>query len=244
MTNKERKRRQIKRQREYQSQLNKLKRVGLYEPKSSELTKSRKTRINKLWDEYRDELTDKDVLFVKYPKIASAKKLTDRAKDLGIKYSKRGVFIQKQGQRRAAFEYNKDMGEYQVKLTGKTKFGKNKGSRITEIVPFAKHSAIEKELARMERETKKFKLSKNEYYRIRVKELGNDGFSDSIFENWTMLKKHINDYKKAKADRIQFYRHITIEKVNVETHKRDIKAKRENAKARKARKVDKTGRSI
>jgi hypothetical protein len=101
----------------------------------------------------------------------------------------------------------------------------------------------------MQSEMNAFTLNDNEFYRIKVTELGNDGFSSAIFKSPQELINHIEKYEKTISDRIQFYRHITIERVTGIKHENDLDEKRARQKLEKKnrvtkRKVDRKGRSI
>lgn len=230
--------------RELKRRLAKLQKTGIYSPKSNEITPYRAKRINALYKEYRSELENPDILFVKFPKYVSPAKMQAKAKSLKFKSSRKGLFIEKEGSRSGTIEYNRNLGEYQIKLTGKRKSGPRKGTKITKTFPLSNMVELDLQRERFRNEFENLNRKKNEYARIRVTETGNDGFSSTIFSKFEDLMTHLDNYQKTISDRIQFYRLIAIEKVSVSEHRADLQERREKAKAAKKRKVDKKGRSI
>lgn len=230
--------------RELKRKLKQLTKTGLYNPKSQEITPYRAKRINSLYKEYRSELENPNVLFVKFPKFVSPQKMQAKAKSLKFKASRKGLFIEKEGSRSGSIEYNRTLGEYQIKLTGKRKSGPRKGTKITKTFPLSNMMELDRQRERFREEFENLNRKKNEYARIRVTETGNDGFSSTIFSRFDDLMSHLDNYQKSVSDRIQFYRLIGIEKVTKAEHAEQLKQRREKAKATKKRKTDKTGRSI
>ena len=216
---------------------------GLYQPKALVLTKYRKSRINKLWNSFEEELTSKNVLFVKFPQNISPAKLRERAGAMEMKSSRKGIFVEKEGQRHGHMQYNKEFGEYEIILTGKTKFGKRRGSKIREQIPLAKASAIEKELSKLKMQARSEKLKKGEYYRIKVTAPNSDGFSRMIYKDINEALAYLKLMEKPMASRLAFYRYLSIEKVTEIQHRREYKAKIKVRNTNKKRQVNKTGRN-
>ena len=215
-----------------------LVKYGIYTPKNSELTPYRKSIIKKRYAEHKRQIQNPELTFVKFPKHTQNKKLRGKAEQLNFATTPSGIFVKKEGNRSGKIEFNRQSKEYEIKLSGRTKFGKRKNQIITETIPLASVDEIEKELLRIEKEFNST-IEKDGYYkRIKVTETGNNGIGSQLYTDVKALIADLEKYKKSLANRIGFYRLISIETVTPQQHKLD------KQKPIKKRKVDKTGRSI
>lgn len=203
--------------------------------------------INKRYRQFKKEIESDEFTFAKYPSKHVAKKLHERAKSLNYAASPKGLFIQKEGSRRASIEWNSRFKEYQVKLTGKTKYGKNVGSQITSFHPLAKLDTLLHEQNRIRDEFDFLNLHENEFARFVIIEATNAGaVSKSIFDRIDGqhgLLEYIGAYHSNVSDKLAFMRILKIEKVSPAKHLADRKSLAERFGAKK-RKTDKKGRSI
>lgn len=222
---------------ELRRKLSRLKSTGIYQPRSTEITDYRKRKINALYKQFQKQLETDEFVFAKFPP-KTEKKLKAKAKALNLPVTSTGVFVGKDGQRKAKIQFNRQLQEYEIALTGKAKYGKRAGTKITSYLPLASVDTIEKEMQRLEGEANTHNLKSNEYLRIRVTETGNDGFSEKIFKDFSALSNYLEGYKKSKSQRIAFYRYLTIEKVTIAQHNID-----KSNRSTKKRKVNRTGRN-
>jgi hypothetical protein len=209
--------------------------TGIYKPVSNELTPARISKINKLYSKFKTELTDKNIEFIKYPSHTSPIKMKKRAEALRIKATSKGLFIAKEGHRKGSIEFDRNRGEYRIKLTGKIRQGKRTGQRISTYVPLSSIDQFEKELDRLENQSKTLiPLKSNERLRFRVVEANNDGFSNSVFSEWSLAKEYLSKYEiKPLPSRLGFFRHLVVEKVSYQNHLNDLKFKRAQNKKRR-----------
>jgi hypothetical protein len=217
------KRQAQKRQRDYLHKLNELRKVGAYEPTDETLTPYRKSRINKLWRELGDKIEPgpharAKWFFVGTDKLTGPerKHFLENARSLDIATTKRGVFLQREGQRRARLAYNRENDEYDIVLTGKVKWGENKGKRISDRIPIGPVDRIGRELERIENVASKFgKLKKGEAISFVVIEQGEEvGASQSTFTDAKRLRDYIDTryHRDNKAAKLKFLRMIRVRK--------------------------------
>lgn len=211
---------------EYKARLKALQKVGAYEPKSDELTDYRKRQINKLWRSLGDKIApdknaQKKYFFVDTDKLTGPerKKFLANAKSLNIATTKRGIFLQKEGQRKARLAWNNENKEYDVLLTGKVKWGVNKGKTITDRIPIGNIDQIEKEFQRIRNVADQFgTLKKGQAISFIVQEQGEEtGASLSTFQDSDALLKYIDAryHRDNKAARLKFLRMIRVRKTTI-----------------------------
>lgn len=203
-----------KREQQYKRKLKALRDKGIYLPKSADLTKYRKTQINKKYRQFETELESGNFFFVKAPE----KKVLRQAKQLSMETTQTGIFIEKQGAKRASIRKNKQhKGEYEIRLAGKVKRGANRGKEYETVIPISSLDALDDERNRLRGLAGKFgKLKKNERLAFKIVENNTTGYSRSVFNNIETLIKYLDKYRKTDPERIRFLRHVVIEKTTIE----------------------------
>jgi hypothetical protein len=220
------KRKAQKRERDYRHKLKALEKVGAYEPKSDELTPYRKGRINSLWKALGDKVEARPgaratFFYVPADKLTGPqrKAFLANARSLDIATTKKGVFLQREGQRRARLAYNKDNDEFDIVLTGKVKWGENKGKRIEDRIPIGPVDRIGRELERIENVASKFgKMGKGEAISFIVVEQGEEvGASQSTFSDAKRLRDYIDTryHRDNKAAKLKFLRMVRVRKTTL-----------------------------
>ena len=215
-----------KRDRDYRHKLNALKKVGAYEPKGEELTHARKSRINALWKSLGDKIEPVPGARVKYffvptDKLSAKERraFLSNAKSLDIQTTRKGIWLQKEGQRKARLAWNAENQEYDVHLSGKVKWGINKGKRIEDRIPIGPVDRIGKELDRIKNTAAKFgKMGKGESLAFVVIEHGEEvGASQATFSNPDRLAEYIDTryHKDNKAAKLRFLRMVRVRKTTL-----------------------------
>lgn len=219
-----------KRATEYKLKMKKLVKFGIYSPTSNEITKYRKTKINRYWREYGKEIEKDNVILVPLPEYASKstkKKILDQATSLEMRTTRKGILLERLGHRRGKIRYNKNRDEYQIELSGRVKYGERRGKKTTEYVPLTSIDVLAKEKERFKQEADELgPLKKNEILRFKVVENGVEGLSLSTFRTVDELIKYLDRYERSKASRIELYRHIVIEKSTITEYRSDDKNRR------------------
>lgn len=198
--------------------LKKARDVGLYAPKALELTPYRRRKARHLRQEYKEYLTTDKHFFLPANKERRAQILA-KASALNIGTSRTGIFVPKEYYKRARLKEDKKRGEFFVERSGKTKTGANTGRIYHDAIPLASVSEIDSERDRIRRLAKRLcPLRDGEVLAFKVSEYGSEGYSRMVFIGDTCeaaienLIKYLDKYKKSEAARINFYRHITVEK--------------------------------
>lgn len=206
------------RQAEYSRNLRKLKSLGIYNPSSDELTKYRKTRINKLMREYGSYLDNKKFQFVKVPKEQRAKVISV-AKELKMPAAPSGIFIEREGYKTAELKAARGRpGEFDIIRKGKVKRGPRAGKSKSQIIPIAPIDRLALEKDRIRKAAEAFgPLGKNERLAYKVVENGTEGYSHYTFDNPDALIKKLGEYQKNRAAQLAFFRHVIVEKTTVGT---------------------------
>jgi hypothetical protein len=219
----------------YKRKLKALQSKGIYIPKDEKLTKYRKTQINKRYRQFQNEIESGQFFFVKAPN----KQVLKQAKQLSMETTRTGIFIEKQGAKRATIRKNRQhKGEYEIRLSGKVKRGERRGKSYETIIPISPLDVLDDERNRLRKMAQKFgKLSKKERLAFRIVETGNEGYSRSVFQNIETLIKYLDKYRKSDSERVQFLRHIVIEKTTIENWLGKPR------KGQKNRRVNKKGRN-
>lgn len=197
--------------------------TGVYSPKSSEWTKSRRATVRRKVREYAEFLTP-EYAFVALPK----KELRQFAKQLDMIVTKKGVFYQLNGAKSAKLEYRKRAKEYVIKTTGEVKRGPKHGKKYTRVTPLTSPDAL------LDAENKLKKMAhglgprdKKEMLAFVVQERGGKkGYSRAVFSDINQVMKYLNQYKIKPGDRIEFFRHIQIVKTTSWQWFRDHPTKR------------------
>lgn len=191
---------------------------GIYESKGTELTRYRKSRLNKIAQTFGNVFDPKEYAFILAPKKVRGK-ILERAASLEMKVTRTGIFVPKEKNNKVKLGYDKKHGEYYIKKSGRTKWGINQGRKYTTITPLASVDELEKEIERLRSQASKLgPLGKDERITFEITESGNEGYSHSTFKNVELMLKHLENYRKTTAARLQFFRHIKI--VKTETVKR------------------------
>lgn len=185
---------------------------GIYDPKGTELTKYRRSRLAKIHKEFGDLLNPRKFFFIAPPKkTRGAVKV--RAEGLEYKTTRSGFFIPKENYTVAKLKEDNKRGELYVERSGKTKRGDNKGKRYRSIIPLASLDDLDREKDRIIHLASQHKLDgKHDQLAFIVKENGFEGMSKHTFSRIDQLLDHLERYKKSIAARVQFLRHIDIVK--------------------------------
>lgn len=216
-------RRQRKAENDYRRRLSKLKEAGIYAPKGDDdLTEWRKREINKKWRDYRQFVDDprKRFFFVGTDGLTSKerKEFLKNAESLNIKTTKTGLFLQREGQRKAKIVWDGKHKEYDIELSGKVKWGQNKGKRIKHRIPIAPVDRVEGELDRLEDKARAMgPLKKGEAISFIVVE--NDemtGASRSTFHDPATLRRKLSSYHvENKGHALAFLRLVVVQKTTL-----------------------------
>lgn len=186
---------------------------GIYEPKSDTLTPYRRRRIKKVVKEYGDLLDPKKYFFLEAPK-ARREEVKSRAESLRLKNTKRGVFIERQGYRKAILKEDKKNSELYIERSGRVKRGPTRGKKYRTITPLASLDELDREKERLRNLADKFlPLKANQRFAFSIKENGYEGYSHQTFTDIGRLLAYLEHYQKTIAARINFYRHIELEVV-------------------------------
>jgi hypothetical protein len=218
---KKKKQEATKRDKELKTILKKAERVGLYSPRGSKLTPYRRRRALELGSEYREYLL-RDSNFFLPVKKEKRKEIKERANNLEIFTTKTGIFIPKAGHTHAKIKYDRKHKEHYIERSGKTKSGINRGRIYVDVTPMAKIDELDKARERLRRLAKRLcPLKGTETLVIKVSENGVEGWSKKTFGGngedceaaIDALIRWIDTYHdKDVAAKIQFFRHVTIEK--------------------------------
>lgn len=215
---------------QYSEQLSQLKNIGAYEPKSDTLTPYRKKRINEEWRRYSkylepDPKTGKRKFFFIDTDKLTGKERRDfltNAKSLDMPTTRRGLFMQREGQRKARLAWNVENQEYDVLLTGKVKWGERKGKAYSDRIPIGPVDRIDGELNRIENVAKQFgTLKKGEAISFVVMEHGEEvGASRQTFSSPGAAEKLRNYldtryHRDNKAARLKFLRMVSVRKTTI-----------------------------
>ena len=218
-----------KRENDYRRKLKALRAVGAYEPTGDELTRYRRGRINALWRSIGDKVAPREgaqrkYFFVGTDKLTGSerKKFLANARSLDIQTTHTGLWLEKEGQRRAKLAWNAENQEYDIVLSGKIKWGVNKGKRITERLPIGPVDRIGRELERIENVAAKFgRLGKSEAIAFVVVEQGEEvGASQSTFSGANaakLLRDYIDTryHRDNKAAKLRLLRMIRVRKTTL-----------------------------
>lgn len=203
------------REKELQRLMKKAHDTGLYNPKSNELTKYRKHRLRQLEISHGEYLTTDKYFFLPANKQAR-KQIIERAHTLQIVTSRTGIFYPKEGHRSASIKKNEKRGEFFIERRGKTKSGINKGRKYRDVTPLTTIDELDKERARLERAARRLgPLARGERLVFKVVENGVEGYSHGTFSSMEHLFRYLEKYPKNVAARVNFYRHIKIEKSTI-----------------------------
>lgn len=220
-----------KRENEYKKRLALLNKTGIYSPKATDLTPYRKGRINKAWREYgqyfptpgkgeKFHRPDK-YFFVDATKghtKGAAKKFVIAAKQMGMVTTPKGVFLAKEGQRNARVEWSVKRQEYDIVLTGKTRWGENKGKRVSDRIPVAPIERVTGEEERIRDMAASFgPLKGNDRISFILTENNVEvGAHRATYGNVADLMEAINRYhQNNKSARLKFFRLVTVRKTTI-----------------------------
>lgn len=194
---------------------------GIYDPKSTELTKYRRYRAKKVAKQYGDLLNlprfpghkpAKKFLFVAAPK-GRGKEVKTKAETLGMSATNRGVFVERSGHRRAKIKESKKTKELYIELSGKTKRGPLRGTRYVNIRPLASLDELDREKDRLRELAKGLPLNNDKQRFVwKIRENGIDGYSHRSFTDIESLIRYLEGYDKTVAARINFFRHVELER--------------------------------
>lgn len=169
---------------------------GIYEPKSLELTKYRKSRIKKVRSEYRELLESKQFFFVKANKEDRAK-VQERAKAMDFKATKTGLFVPKEGFTKAVLKKDRKSKELYIERSGKVKRGPDRGRRYKRVLPLASLDELDTQRERIRRMAEEIgPLKPGERLVFIIREAGNDGFSHKVFSNVDQLLRYLQNYRR------------------------------------------------
>lgn len=193
--------------------------IGLYSPKSPELTSYRRKRARQIEREFRDLLDPTKTLVVNIPPKASAKErraLRERSERIGMKTTRKTILVPADKHTWASLKHDKKHNEYYVERRGKTKRGKNKGRIYRDHIPLAEEYEIDKERARLRRAWKRLTpLKDNERIAFRVTGFGYDGYSRNVYSSLELLLADLAKYHALAAEKqLQFFRSVILEKTS------------------------------
>lgn len=221
----------------YQLKLKAIKAIGVYEPKSSELTRYRKTRINKAYKAHEqyvsprlknqvrgytgpdlDKISGPDhYFFVSADKLSKSqrKEFLRNARSLDMVTTPRGVILEREGHRKARIKYDKRRDEFDIVLTGKVKRGPDRGKVSTQRIPVAPLDHLQDEEKRLRAMAQSFgPLGPNDIlsfklYDNHVEVGAHRGTYDSVAGVMNALNQYHKDNKGA---RLAFFRLVTVQK--------------------------------
>lgn len=215
------------RAREYKRKLKLLEKAGIYNPLSPTdatpgadiLTAYRKGRINRAYAEYKEYIDNprNPFFFVSADSLngRDKKRFLKDAKSLSMRTTKKGVFIQKEGQRRARIVKDKKRDEFDIVLTGKIKWGENKGKKISQRIPIAPEGRLEDERQRLENMARSFgPLGNNDALSFVLYENNVEvGAHRSTYDSVDGVMRALNTYHKDnKSAKLAFFRLVTVQK--------------------------------
>ncbi len=208
------------RARDYKRKLKLLEQSGIYNPLTSEtLTAYRKRRINSAYKEYRDYIDNprNPFFFISADKLNARdkKRFLKDAKSLSMRTTKKGVFIQKEGQRKARIVKDKKRDEFDIVLSGKVKWGENKGKKISQRIPIAPEGKLEDERQRLENMAQSFgPLGRDDVLSFVLYENNVEiGAHRSTYDSVDGVMRALNAYHKDnKAAKLAFFRLVTVQK--------------------------------
>lgn len=209
--NKARNKAERERERELRSVLKRASETGIYNPKSPELTPYRKRRLEKIRREQAELLDTNKNFFIPVSK-QQRKAIADRATALDMSVTRKGIFVKKEGHKNASLKYDAKHKEYYVERRGKTKKGVNRGRKYKDHIPFASLDELDKERDRLRRAAKRIKLKGDEVLAFKITEFGLEGYSRQTFGDIEALLRHLDKYEKTAASKVNFFRHIIVEK--------------------------------
>lgn len=223
--------------------LRKAKGKGLYDPKSLKLTDYRRKQARKIQREYGEFLNSDKYFFVAPAKTETAK-FVDRAKALTMKTTKTGVFIAKEGHKTAKVKYDKKRDELYIERRGKRKVGPS-GSASTHrtITPLASADELDKERDRLRALGNKLgPLKGDDRLIFTVHENGIEGYSKNTFGHIDLLLQYLDRYQKNTPAKVQFFRHITVEKRGRDEYHAWQREYRKDLEARKLERLRQYGK--
>jgi hypothetical protein len=204
-----------KREKDLKTILKKSREVGLYNPKSDELTRYRKKRLRGIKEQYGQYLDDNKYFFLPAGEQAR-KRILERASNLQMPTTRTGLFIPREGHKSAKLKKSKKRDEFYIERRGKTKTGVNKGRVYKDITPLASVDELDRERDRIRKMAARFgQLSEDDRLVFKIVENGVEGYSHSTFTNIEQLIKYLEKYPKSVAARVNFFRHIKIERSSV-----------------------------
>lgn len=216
------------REKEYKRKAKLLAKAGIYEPKGSELTEYRKRRINKEFTKFEQYIDDPrgKFFFVSAAKLDNKqrRKFLSNADQLNMVTTKKGVFLQKEGQRKARISYSKKRDEFDIVLTGKIKWGPNSGKGITQRIPVAPLDHLHNEEQRLRSMAESMgPLKKSDILSFVVYENGAlTGAHRGTFDSVEGVMKRLNEYHHDNAaQKLAFFRLVIIQKSTILDWKRD-----------------------
>lgn len=229
--------------------------MGIYEPKSADLTPYRRGRLRKVQREYKEILEPGKFFLIPLKSRPDRKTIISRSETIGIQTTRFGLIVPTNKHKRVRLKTNKH-GEVFIDRSGKTKQGPNRGRVYHDTIPIASLDELELQKDRLRRAAKRMgKLKDNERLYFVVKEHGFTGKSNRSFPNIEELFRYLDTYDqdqkspdgrvykkgKSKAAMINLYRHVHLIKMTSEDHKiayPDIPGKRKTQRQQKGRRTD------
>lgn len=209
--------------------------VGIYNPKELKLTKYRRYRARKAIREYGDFLTPSKFFFVKAP-VKAKKSIFERADSLQIKHTRTGLLVPKEGHTRARLKTDKKRKEFFIERSGRTKRGPTRGVRYRTITPLASIDELDFERDRLRRLAKQLgPIGPKDRITFKVIENGLEGYSHATFSNIELLINYLEHYRKSIPAKVNFFRHIAIEKTSASQWFAEHPATSAGRKGRKSR---------
>lgn len=185
---------------------------GIYEPKGNALTPYRRKRLAEVKAQFGQYLDPNENFFLP-AKGAARERIIERAKSLEMATTKKGLFFPKANYKTARLKYDRKHDEFIVNRKGKVKHGEKAGRIYQSNIPLASLDALDHERDRIRAMAASLgPLEPNERLVFKVMENSNEGFSHAVFGNVELLLRYLENYKKKQASKVNFFRHIEVEK--------------------------------
>lgn len=195
--------------------LNESVNTGIYKPRSTELTPYRRKKLRGIEQQFGQYL-DKHKYFFLPAAPKARKKILDRARNLEMQTTHTGLFFPREGHTSAKIKEDKRRGEFFIERKGKTKTGVNKGRHYKNIIPLATADDLDRERQRIREMADALgPLGDKDRIAFKIVENGQEGYSHATFSNIDLLLKYLDQYPKKVAAKVNFFRHIQVEKSSV-----------------------------
>lgn len=200
--------------------LRKLEKTGVYAPRTTDLTRWKRSHIRSLEREYGQLLDPDKFFFIPVPK-KQRKTVKERAPGMDLKATHTGVFFPKAGYKRAKLLVDPKTGDIDVKRTGRVKKGTTRERRYESIQPIANVDEIDDQFDRIRRAAEKLTpLQEGERLAFIIRDGDHAGYSNQVFTRVERMIAYIQNYRarhgskwtRTLPDWVNFLRSVEIEK--------------------------------